>query len=43
MSLALRRRDLLLLLPGAFLLPRLTLRAAEGDWPAFRGPGASGV
>lgn len=43
MSLALRRRDLLLLIPGAFLLPRLTLRAAEGDWPAFRGPGASGV
>lgn len=43
MSPALRRRDLLLLIPGAFLLPRLTLRAAEGDWPAFRGPGASGV
>lgn len=43
MSLALRRRDLLLLIPGAFLLPRPTLRAAEGDWPAFRGPGASGV
>jgi outer membrane protein assembly factor BamB len=43
MSLALRRRDLLLLIPGAFLLPPLTLRAAEGDWPAFRGPGASGV
>jgi len=43
MSLTLRRRDLLRLIPGAFLLPRLTLRAAEGDWPAFRGPGASGV
>lgn len=43
MSLALRRRDLLVLIPGALLLPRLALRAAEGDWPAFRGPGASGV
>ena len=43
MSHALRRRDLLLLIPGALLLPRVTLRAAEGDWPAFRGPSASGV
>ena len=25
------------------MLPRVTLRAAEGDWPAFRGPNASGV
>jgi len=43
MSHALRRRDLLLLIPGALLLPRVSLRAAEGDWPAFRGPDASGV
>lgn len=43
MSHALRRRDLLLLIPAAVLLPRVTLRAAEGDWPAFRGPNASGV
>jgi hypothetical protein len=43
MAHVLRRRDLLLLIPGALLLPRVTLRGAEGDWPAFRGPGASGV
>ena len=42
---AIRRRDVLLLIPGALLLPRLSTktRAADGDWPAFRGAGASGV
>ena len=43
MSHSLRRREFLMLVPGALLLPRVTLHATEGDWPAFRGPGASGV
>jgi outer membrane protein assembly factor BamB len=39
------RRDVLLMLPAALMLPRavVRLRAATSDWPAFRGPQASGV
>jgi outer membrane protein assembly factor BamB len=39
------RRDVLLMLPAAAILPRpgITLHAAASDWPAFRGPSASGV
>src|SRR5688572_5124027 len=40
----LRRRDLLMMVPGALVLPRLRAAASErSDWPAFRGPGAGGV
>lgn len=42
----LRRRDLLRMMPATFMIPHLITRAhaAEpSDWPAFRGPNASGV
>ena len=44
-GLLIRRRDVLLLIPGALLLPRFArrLHAADGNWPAFRGASASGV
>jgi outer membrane protein assembly factor BamB len=40
-----RRRDFMLLIPAAVLLPRFSpkVEAASGDWPAFRGANASGV
>src|SRR6185503_12344623 len=45
MSNLLRRRDLLLMVPGALVLPSIgrATAAAPGDWPEFRGAGAAGV
>ena len=45
MTLSLRRRDVLFLIPGALLMPRFSTKlwAVEGDWPAFRGANGSGV
>ena len=45
MSNLLRRRDLLLMVPGALVLPSIAraAAAAPGDWPEFRGAGAAGV
>jgi len=45
MSNLLRRRDLLLMVPGALVLPSIgrATAAAPGNWPEFRGAGAAGV